>query len=120
MICAESVSKISTNFGLSSNTTLGVAKSLRSALRKRKLFEPNLEKKLRNFNQSLDSYFEFKKCQLINQKSEKIEEHVVFCKDIQQFINDIKEIRKVDDAHIKIGADSGGNFFKITIHTILR
>lgn len=118
MISAESISKISTNFGLSTNTTLGIAQSLRSSTRKRKLFEPNLKEKLQNFNHSLDSYFDITKCQLISKKLEKIvktEEYIVYCKDVQQLIDDVKEVRKVDEALIKIGADSGGNFLKITL-----
>ena len=119
LISAEAVSKISTNFGLSSNTTLGIAHSLRMATRKRKLFEPNLKEKLRASNHSLDSHFDVTKCHLLNDSNKgqenACEEDFVFCKVVQDLITHVKTSREVDDVHLKLGVDSGGGFLKITL-----
>ena len=56
-ISAADISKTSIDYGLSLNQGCGVAKNLRSASRKRTMFEPNLKSKLQEIKHTLDSRF---------------------------------------------------------------
>lgn len=110
---------------MSLNQVCGVAKNLRSASRKRKIFEPNLKLKLQDINHRLDSLFSKKTCEFEknepNGNVSQITGCLVYCNDVDLLIKKAQESREVfEDMHLKFGIDSGGGFMKfcLSIQTI--
>lgn len=118
IVSAEDVSRIGTDCGLSTNTVHKIATALRVATNDRKLFEPNLKQKVKNLNHTLDSYFSVKECNVTKSKNNQItttSEIFVFCNNVNELIDFVKEKREVDEVHLKIGIDSGGGFIKVCL-----
>ncbi|CAH0547000.1 unnamed protein product [Brassicogethes aeneus] len=115
----EDVLKIGTDFGLSTNTVVGVAAALRTSTKNRKLFEPYLKEKMQNLNHALDSYFTSKECKVICTEKKNKEniatETLVYCSNIDGLLKRIKNKRDVNETHLKFGIDGGGGFLKICL-----
>ena len=98
-ITAEDMSKIKTNFSLSSKMIRGISSAIRVATKNRKIFKPNLAQKLITLNHTLDSYFDIKKCDFVNVKDNiknNVIETVVFCNNLKGLIEYVKGNRQLE------------------------
>ena len=112
-ISAEEFCNISVQFNWSDNTSKQVARALRKRSGDKHIVESFLRNTLVDKKNLADSYFAVKKMSFINIKKNvetTITISVVYCKDIVNFINFVKQKRNCFDAHIKIGVDGGGHF----------
>jgi hypothetical protein len=117
-ITAEDMSKIKTNFSLSSKVIRGISSAIRVAAKDRKIFEPNLTQKLITLNHTLDLYFDVRKCDFVNVKDNmknNVIETVVLCSNLRGLIEYVKENRQLEQVHLKFGIDGGGGFLKICL-----
>ena len=109
-------------YNLSQNVTCGIASDIRSATKRRKIIESNLQPNLRTKIHSLDQYFTsevFELTKRVDKKTTQISEIVTYCKDVGSLIKHVKEARNVGEVNLKFGIDGGGNFLKICL-SILR
>lgn len=116
LISIDKVAEIQNELNLSFRATKGMVSSLRSATKKQKLFESNLEKKLLAKNHIVDKYFEFKMINFVYTKAEvqtQAPQITVYCNNVESFINSVMEKRKVNKAHLKFGIDGGNGFLKL-------
>lgn len=117
-ITAEDMSKIKTNFSLSSKMIRGISSAVRVATKNRKIFEVNLTQKLITLNHTLDSYFDVKNCDFVNVKNNiknNVIETVVFCNNLKGLIEYVKRNRQLEQVHLKFGIDGGGGFLKVCL-----
>ena len=113
---------IQKDINLSNNKVLKMAENIRVSTGSRKIIEKDMKGKLRKLNHTLEDLFKTEKCTFVfENKAEKIkinvEQHVVFCKDLNNLINIMIEERNLNenDIIIRIGHDGGGGFVKICL-----
>lgn len=117
-VSASDVLNIQNSFDLSTRTMLGITTAFRVATKKRNFFESGLQNKLTESNHVLDSFFEIKEGQFRYEKSNEstVEtKKFIFCKNIENLCNYVSQKRNAEAAHMKIGMDGGGGFFKICL-----
>lgn len=118
LLSADDFLKIQTNLNLSQKTTCQIAAAIRVATRNRKSIESNLKKKLSTVAHSVDKYFTAREVQFESIKgniSTNSDEILVYCKDLDGFIQHVKDERGVSECHLKLGIDGGGGFLKICL-----
>ena len=104
---------------LSNRVIVDIAKTYRKDHGKRSI-EPGLEKALIDMPKELSAYFSVVE-QEFQYRGGFVKRVGVVCHDIPGFIAHIKQIRGLDDNFIvRIGMDSGGGYFKITVNIIKR
>lgn len=117
-ISASEVSNIQTNYSLTSNQVIGITRDLRVGAKSRKLFEPYLINKLREFNHALDQYFEIHEIDFLREKGNQkhfSKEPFIICNNISGLCQFVQEKREQGHIHLKFGIDGGGGFLKITL-----
>lgn len=110
--------KLQTDLHLSQKKTLEVAAALRVVSKNRKVVEPHLKQKLCQQNHSVDEFFTIKKFDLTTVKGKEVSEvaeTVVYCSNLESFLQKIKDNRKLNEVHLKFGIDGGGGFLKICL-----
>jgi len=104
---------------LSNSSLLDIASSLRTDGVQ---LEPGLREDLYESGKLLKDHFHVKNLPMVVKVGDEIgiqEKPVVLCKDIQKFIEYVKEERKVENPIlVKYGADAGGGFFKICLNVV--
>lgn len=118
VISVKSMCKIQTEFSLSQNTTLGIAKSLRIATSNRSLIESGLEIALSKNNHRVDEYFGITDIDFINKKKNietECKQTVAYCTNLANLITYIENYRNYDDIHLRFGIDGGGGFLKLCL-----
>lgn len=116
VITTTVLKKIQTKYGLSQNVTTGIASDLRVATKNRKFIEPNLKQNLSISIHLVDSFFATKDYEFKKTKGKEISEFkqtAVYCKDLNDLIEFIKEKRNVSNVRLKFGIDGGGGSLKI-------
>lgn len=67
---------------------------------------------------SVDDYFTSRVFDFVNIKADKTtnsQEAVIYCNNLEGFINHVMEKREVDDVKFKFGIDGGGKFLKLCL-----
>lgn len=114
VVTQEDMIRIKNRMNLSTNQIKILAYDLRRCNKSynRTAVEPNVLENLHHASHVLDNYFTCVQ-ERINDGSESVS--IIYCSDALRFIEFVKKERKILNAHIKIGMDSGGGNFKITI-----
>ena len=117
---ASNLLKIQAEQNASNNQMIKLAKSIRSICG-RKSVEPRFKEKLRDLSKKAEDFYSFALLPFqINEKLGSEERVLVYCHDIESFIDYILKDRKYDPhSHIvRIGLDGGGGMFKIIMNII--
>lgn len=118
LLSGQDFVKIKTQFNLSSKTTLGIASALRVASKKRTIIEPGLKKTLERKNLELEEFFSVKKLDFLTTKSKistLVTNLLVYCNNLENFIEYIETRREIGNHHLKVGIDGGGGFLKVCL-----
>lgn len=119
-ISTEDMFNLKTRYNLSDNVTRSIAKDLRNLTKNRKLIASGLNQKNFSKNHVFDDFFVIKKFNF-KYKNSKINvenilpETVVYCKDLNKFIQHISKKRSVSNYHLKFGIDGGRGFLKVCL-----
>lgn len=118
MISTEDVSKIKMNYSLSANEVRGLTAAIRVTTNDRKNFEPYLREKLTVKSHALDRFFDVQKLSFIRksntQKAEFVE-NLVYCNNVNGLIEYVKDVRQMNEVHLKFGIDGGGGFLNVCL-----
>lgn len=116
----QTIHQIQNNLNLSDRQTLEAAKVIREGTRSRTSIAPNLKKVLTEHGRTLESFFQCKTLSLSQTQNKDVvyvEKAVVYCKDINSFIEFVLAKRKIRNNYlIKIGLDGGGGSMKICLN----
>lgn len=99
----------------SNKKTLDLAKEIRFATRNRKILEPGLEKSLAENSGVLNDFFSVEMVEIILNDGKKEDRPLVYCNDLKNLLNCIKEFRDLKYFHLKVGIDGGRGFLKLTL-----
>lgn len=117
-VSINDMEKMQTNLSLSQNQTPNLAAMIRVSSKSRKPIEPNLKQTLVRNGHRFNNFFEVKTFDFQSIKANKITDVtsvVVYCNNLKDFIEYVKQQRKVSDVHLKFGVDGGGGFFKVCL-----
>ena len=117
----QTFAEMQKSVGMSDRQVIGVAKVIREAKGKRSI-ESNLRDFLTDQGDSIQEFFEIKQAEFdVKNSNDKLMKPIILCKDVNAFVRHVLLSR----GHLgkavlkKIGADGGGDFFKVCLNLIL-
>ena len=115
VITCKEVLTISASANLTGRQTNSVLADLRAVLG-RKVIEAGVKEERPVHNKQFIEFFTSDLISFQNSKKETIQKRLFWCKDINGFLKEVSKKRgkQLEDYVVKIGADSGKGFFKVT------
>lgn len=118
LLSVNDMANIQTNLNLSNRKINSIASALRVASCNRKVIESGLKTKLATKAHSLDNFFDYKDFEFVRVKGKEISADakvVVYCSNLQGFLEYVQNQRYVTNPVLKLGIDGGGGFLKICL-----